>query len=314
MIDVNATVLDICGITQPEVIKGVRQEKKPGISMRYTFDNPAAPRRRHVQYYEMHGNRGIGCDGWKAVANHVESPSFDEDVWELYNTDEDFSESNDLADKYPEKLKELINLWWHEAGVYGVLPMLESHFRKRDGFDFNLMLRFAPFEYKSHITFYPEMDINGPAPRLNNKSFTITAYADYKKGDEGVLVSAGTVVGGYVLYIEGGRLKFDFNYLDETFYQMEADGELTDGAHEFAFDFVNTQPYKGVGRVMVDGQAGRAVHISEYPLFPTAGGIGVGRYSTSAVMLAHKGRDYFKYTGGIDRIEYEWNVQRTIWT
>ena len=84
--------------------------------MRYSFDDAHAQRRRHVQYYEMLGNRGIWRDGWKAVANHVDTLDFDQDKWELYNTDKDFSESHDLAEQHPEKLKELINLWWHEAG------------------------------------------------------------------------------------------------------------------------------------------------------------------------------------------------------
>ena len=310
VIDVNATVLEICGINQPEVLNGVRQEKKPGISMCYSFDEPNAPRRRNVQYYEMLGNRGIWSDGWKAVANHVDSPGFDEDIWELYNTDDDFSESCDLSEKYPDILKELIGLWWHEAGLYGVLPMLESHFRKRDGFDFNRMLRFAPTENKTHFTFYPEMDINGPAVRLANKSFTITAFAGYKHGDEGVLVSGGINVGGYVMYIQDGKLCFHFNYLDEKFYQVDSGLEIEEGNHEFAFDFVNTSPNKGIARVLLDGKASNAVAINVYPLFATAGGLGIGRYPASPVQHSHKGKGHFMYSGEIDRIEY--NLERPV--
>ena len=121
--DIYATVLDVCGIKQPEFIKGVQQEPKHGISMKYTFDDKNAPRQRHVQYYEMVGNRAIWSDGWKAVANHVDSPTFDDDTWELYHVDEDFSEMHNVADKYPEKVKELVDLWWYEAGKYGALPM-----------------------------------------------------------------------------------------------------------------------------------------------------------------------------------------------
>jgi len=309
-IDVNATILDVCSITQPETIKGVRQEKKPGISMRYSFSDPDAPRRRKIQYYEMLGNRGIWCDGWKAVSNHVDSPCFDEDIWELYHTDEDFSEANDLSGQHPDKLNDLISLWWHEAGMYGVLPMLESHFRKRDGFDFNLMLRFAPSESKTHFTFYREMDINGPPPRLANKSFTIKAYASYSPGDEGVLVSAGINVGGYVLYIENNELRFHFNYLDDKYFQIDSGFEITPGDHEFAFEFVNTKPNKGVARLLLDGRASKAIVIDIYPLFATTGGLGIGRYSTSAVQNSHKGRRHFKYSGEIDRVEY--NLERPV--
>ena len=306
VVDINATVLDICGIRQPEMIKGVRQETKPGISMTYSFDDADAPRRRHVQYYEMLGNRGIWADGWKAVANHVDSPDFDSDRWELYNTDEDFSESNDLADKYPEKLRKLINLWWHEAGTYGVLPLLESHFRKRDGFDFNLMLRFAPSEYKSHLTLYPQMGIGGVPPRLANKSYTVSVAADYRKGDEGVLISAGYHIGGYVLYVEDGRLKYHYNILAEKRLDLVSDIEIPEGEHVFAFDFVNTHPNKGIGHLLIDGErASQPLYIATFPLFAAMGNMAIGRYSTSPVDTDHKGRGYYPYSGAIEKAEYE---------
>ena len=132
VIDINKTVLEICNIEQPAEINGVSQEPKHGISMTYTFDHPDEKTHRHVQYYEMVGNRGIWADGWKAVADHAINPTLDfsKDAWELFHTDVDFSESNNLAKQYPEKLRELIDLWWHEAGKYGVLPLAESHLKK----------------------------------------------------------------------------------------------------------------------------------------------------------------------------------------
>ena len=304
--DLYTTVLDICGIKQPEYIKGVQQEAKPGISMTYSFDDKNAPRQRHVQYYAMEGNRGIWCDGWKAVANHVVSPSFDEDQWELYHTDEDFSETLDLADKYPEKLKELIELWWREAGEYGVLPLTESHFRTRDGFKFNSMFKFAPSEHKSHYIYYPEMDINAPIPHLTNKSFKITVKADYQKGDQGVLYSCGYNMGGYVLYVENGKLHFNYNYLGARSTDVSADAQITEGEHEFAFDFMYTQPGKGVGRVLVDGsEVGRPVAFAD-SLFAVKSGLGVGRYATSSVERSHKSLpNHFAYTGKIDRADIE---------
>ena len=152
VVDINKTVLDICGISEPDVIKGVPQEAKHGVSMTYTFTQPDEPTHRHVQYYEMLGNRGIWADGWKAVTDHVQNPTFDfsKDVWELYNTDNDFCESENLADKYPEKLKELIELWYNEAGKYNVLPLLESHLKKVEGFNSKAILRFSQRQ-KSHI-------------------------------------------------------------------------------------------------------------------------------------------------------------------
>ncbi len=302
--DINTTVLDICGIEQPESMKGVKQETKPGISMTYTFDDANAPRCRHIQYHEMMGNRGIWCDGWKAVANHVDSPSFDQDDWELYHTDADFSESNNLAEQNPEKLRELIDLWWHEAGTYGVLPLIESHFRHRDGFDFNKMLLFANEDKQVGCTYYAEMDVNAPIPRLTNKSFTITAKASYGKGDEGVLFSCGYNVGGYVIYVENGRLCMNYNYLGVRSYDLDCKLAVEDGEHEFAFDFVCTKPDRGVARILVDGKAcGEAIAIHEYPLFRVSSGLGVGRYSSSPIKSAHRGRGFYPYTGKMDRVE-----------
>src|SRR4030095_9748729 len=95
--------------------------------MRYTFDNASAPTKKETQYYEMAGTRGIWHKGWKAAAEHAPMPSnqgnFDKDRWQLFHTDVDRSEANDLAEKQPEKLKELKELWLKEAKKNNVLPL-----------------------------------------------------------------------------------------------------------------------------------------------------------------------------------------------
>jgi arylsulfatase len=304
VIDINRTVLDICGIEQPDTIKGVKQVEKPGISMTYTFDNPSAPRQRLVQYYEMLGNRGIWADGWKAVADHVLSDKFEEDKWELYHTDEDFSEAHDLAGKYPEKLRELIELWWHEAGKFGVLPMLESYYKEKGGFDFNKMLKFAPSEYRSRYTFYPQMSPNSLAPRLANKSFVIRAYVSHKKGQDGTLIAAGDNMGGYTLYIKKDKLVFDFNYLAEKHFHQESEVEVPEGKITLGFEFINTRPNQGVGRLLINGTAVGSVAIKAYPLF-SGGKFAIGRYALSPITKEAKSKDYFRYPGIIDRVEID---------
>ncbi len=303
VIDINSTVLDVCGIEQPSAIKGVEQEVKHGVSMRYSFDEADAPRQRKIQYFEMHGNRGIWCDGWKAVANHVDSPTFEDDVWELYNTDEDFSESNDLAAVYPEKLQMLKDLWWHEAGKFGVLPLIESHFREINGFNFNHMFKFPPADQKTTFTYYPEMSPNYLKPRLGNKSYTITAHIDYQPGDEGVLMGGGINSGGFALYIEQGRLKYHYNYLQNKAFDIVYDEPLTPGKHDVAFDFINTADNQGVGRLLVDGRPGGEVAISSFPLFPMPGTFAVSRYGESPINPAHRDKGYFKYNGTLSSID-----------
>ncbi len=306
VVDINATVLDICGIKQPEYIRGVKQEPKHGISMTYTFDEPEAPRKRKTQYFEMHGNRGIWHDGWKAVANHVESPSFEEDEWELYHTDEDFSESKDLAAEYPEKLEELKNLWWHEAGKYGVLPLIESHFRTRDGFNFNRILKFPPTEYKDRYVFYPQMSPHYSAPRLNGKSFVINAYVDWCKGDEGVLVGAGSNSSGYSLYVENDELRFHYNYLQSKGVDVFAGEKLSEGKHLLTLSFTNTGRSTGIAQLYVDGKSvSEAVEIESEPLFPVAGCYAIGRYGETPVSPAHRGYGNYAYKGKFSKVEYK---------
>ncbi len=302
--DIYATVLDVCGIKQPEFIKGVQQEPKHGISMKYTFDDKNAPRQRHVQYYEMVGNRAIWSDGWKAVANHVDSPTFDDDKWELYHVDEDFNEMHNVADKYPEKVKGLVDLWWHEAGKYGALPMVESMLRHINGFQHGKMLKFEPAELKTNFRYYPEMENNAPIPRLRDKCFLISAEADYKKGDEGVLFACGFNVGGYVLYIENDELRFHYNYLGSRYTTVVSAHGLPEGRHEFAVKFETSHINAGVAIMLIDGkESGEPVYFQD-TLFTVMSGLGVGRYPLSPIEVVHRTKpNYFVYTNQIEHVD-----------
>ncbi|KKK43870.1 MAG: Arylsulfatase, partial [Candidatus Lokiarchaeum sp. GC14_75] len=91
--------------------------------MAYTFNNPNEKSQKIIQHFEMFGHRGIWVDGWKAVTVHRQGQPYNDEEWELYNLREDFSEYHNLAMKYPEKLRKLIDLWWVEAGKHGVLPL-----------------------------------------------------------------------------------------------------------------------------------------------------------------------------------------------
>lgn len=308
VIDINSTILDMCGIEAPEVIKGVQQEPKHGVSMVYTFDHPEEPTRRHVQYYEMLGNRGIWADGWKAVADHVSNPTFDfsKDVWELYNTNEDFSETENLAEKYPDKLKEMIELWYNEAGKYNVLPLLESHMKKVEGYHSKAILRFKPKKEQLHHTIYPEM--TGTGNIMLRGSFTVTVYASYKPGDEGVLLSNGDNIGGYALYIQDGKLKFHYNYLGYRHFHVEAPLDIDAGDHRFQLDFVETHPNEGISRIMADGEACGSMFINTRPLFSTHfGSLRLGRFSNVSVTGNMKEKKYYAYTNSIEKAEFNFD-------
>ena len=126
-IDVVPTILEACGLELPEFVNGYEQTPIAGVSMKYSFDAaPDAPTAKQTQYYAMLGTRGIWHDGWKAVAEHGPTSGighFDQDRWQLFHTDVDRAEAHDLAEEHPEKLQELIDVWFAEAGKYDVLPL-----------------------------------------------------------------------------------------------------------------------------------------------------------------------------------------------
>ena len=121
--DLVPTVLEVLGEEAPRTIKGLAQMPVHGKSLAYSFEDPDAPSNKGVQYFEMWGHRAIWMDGWKAVTRHFRGVEFDEDKWELFNLEEDFSELNDLSEQEPERLQKMIDRWWIEAGRYNVLPL-----------------------------------------------------------------------------------------------------------------------------------------------------------------------------------------------
>jgi tetratricopeptide (TPR) repeat protein len=136
-IDIAPTILELAGIPEPNEVNGVPQKPIEGVSMAYTFSDKDAPSKRNTQYFEMFGNRALYHDGWVAGCVHGRLPwqtagsaSFDEDTWELYNIDEDFSQANDLAAKQPKKLRDLQDRFMAEAAKYNVLP-LDDRFAER---------------------------------------------------------------------------------------------------------------------------------------------------------------------------------------
>ncbi|MBI4907797.1 MAG: arylsulfatase [Acidobacteria bacterium] len=135
VIDITPTVLDITGIPAPAIHQGVCQMPLQGKSIRATFNDPASPHPRDRQYYELWGSRGIWHNGWKAVGIHTPGAPFDQDKWELYHVDEDFSETTNLAAKHPDKLEALKQLWWEEARKNGALPLLEAPGGRRATYD-----------------------------------------------------------------------------------------------------------------------------------------------------------------------------------
>jgi len=246
VIDVAPTVLEVAGLPQPTIVNGVQQAAMEGISMAYSFDDAKATELHDLQYFEMVCNRGIYHKGWSAVTRHstpwamtAKLPTFDDDVWELYDGSKDWTQAHDLAKEMPEKLHELQRLWLIEATKYNVLPLDD---RRIERFNADLAGRPQLVKGNSQLLF-------GGMGRLSensvlvmkNKSFSITAEVEVpSKGAEGVIIHQGGAFGGMSLYAKGGKAKFAYNFLGLQTFATEASQPIPAGKHqvrmEFAYD------------------------------------------------------------------------------
>jgi arylsulfatase A-like enzyme len=244
-IDVAPTVLEAAGLPQPTMVNGVQQSPIEGTSMLYTFNEPSAPERHDLQYFEMFGNRGIYHRGWSAVTKHKTpcllvdpgSGPFDEDVWELYDGSVDYSQARDLAQEHPDRLAQLQRLWLIEAAKYGVLPMDD-----RTGERLNPDLAGRPTLIRgTSQLFFAGMGrlSENSVISIKNKSFSVTAAVEVPAGGaRGVVIAQGGRFGGWVLHFTEGRARFVYNVLGIHEYPVEADEPLPEGSHQVRMEFV----------------------------------------------------------------------------
>lgn len=246
VIDVAPTILDLAGLAQPHTVNGVTQVPMHGVSMAYSFDDAHADERHKTQYFEIMGNRGIYHDGWTAQTKHRTpwiitgaAVPFAQDVWELYDTTTDWTQSRNLAAERPDKLAELQQLFLIEAARYNVLP-LDDRAAER----MNPVLAHRPtLVAGDKLRLYPGMT------RLNenvtisvkNRSFTVSAAITAPDDQlNGVIVTQGGRTGGWVVFAEDGRLGFHYNFCGNQRTTVLADAPMPAGDHdvraEFAYD------------------------------------------------------------------------------
>jgi arylsulfatase A-like enzyme len=268
IVDIVPTILDLCGVPEPKRVNGVDQRPMDGVSMAYTFDSANAPSKRSSQYFEMVGNRAIYHDGWIActtpyrmpwqtIGGETDYPSRDF-KWELYNIADDYSEADNLADKNPDKLKEMQALFYEEAKKNNVLP-LDASFTAR--FDPtirpNLTKGRTHFEYYNGTTRIPE----GSAPNFKNQSWTITADINTRAGTTGVLATLGGYFGGFVLMIKDGKPEFMYRGTNQPQWltTLQSPQKLTPGHHIVSVDFVYDGGGVGKGANMILNVDGKTV-------------------------------------------------------
>jgi arylsulfatase A-like enzyme len=245
VIDVAPTVLEVAGLPQPTAVHGIRQQPIEGVSMAYAFDDGAAAERRETQYFEVFCNQGIYHQGWTAVTRHstpwvIEPlPPFEDDVWELYDTNTDWAQAHDLAAEMPEKLAELQTLWLAEAQKHNVLPLDD---RRIERFDAALAGRPQLVRGHSQLLFGGMGRLTESSIlNVKNRSHSVTAEVVVpESGAQGVIVAQGGSFGGWVLYTREGRLKYCHNFIGLHRFTVEGSAAVPAGTHqvrmEFAYD------------------------------------------------------------------------------
>jgi arylsulfatase A-like enzyme len=244
VIDLAPTVLEAAGIPAPTLVNGVLQSPYEGTSMLYSFNDADAPERHQTQYFEMFCNRGIYHKGWSAVTKHrtpwamggAVMPAFDDDVWELYDGNVDWTQANDLSKDNPAKLHELQRLWLIEAVKYNVLPLDDRQIER-----INPVSAGRPSLIKGNT----QMLFSGmgrlsenSVVDIKNKSFAVTSEVEVPaEGAEGVIIAQGGRFGGWSLYAKDGRAKFHYNVLGIRSFSIDATTPVPVGLTQVRMEF-----------------------------------------------------------------------------
>ena len=251
MIDIMPTILEAAGIPAPATVDGIKQAPIEGVSLAYTFDkaNAQAPSRHHTQYFEMMGDHALYHDGWIASTKVMRPPwdvmgKVSQDPagfpWELYDLSKDWTQFEDVAAKYPAKLKELQDLFWKEAARYQVLPLDATVATRLVQPRPNLTAGRKEFTWSGEMTGTP----NGDAPFILDSSYNFKAEVEIPAGGaEGMIVTQGGRFGGYGFYLLKGKPVFLWNLVDLKRLRWEGPEALTPGKHTLEFDF----KYDGMG-------------------------------------------------------------------
>ena len=303
-VDVPATILDVTGIDMPDRCLDHEQIPLAGRSLAPTWDEAAAPAPRERQYFEMGGHRGLYQDGWKAVTYHQKGVPFEDDEWGLYHIADDFSECNDLAAEHPEKLRELVDAWWVEAGTNDVLPLDDRNIELFGG----APRPGTPHARSTYVYTPPLSHIPADAaPALGGRSWSITC--DVTVGDaavEGVLYARGSHNVGQSFFIKDGKLQFDYNALG-THQRAAGDVRLTPGAHQLTARF-ERDGREGTLTIAADGADIASVHIPKIIRMMGSTGVDVGCDRLSTVVDDYLGP--FPFTATLTKVTFEIQGQR----
>ena len=300
VIDVAPTIYEILNVEVPAVHRGTPQIPVHGMSMAYTFKHPAAQTRKDTQMFELLGDRAIWHKGWKAVARHPKGNDFETDEWELYNLAEDYAEISDLSSHHPEKLKQMVDLWWDEARKYGVLPL--------DDRDWERAAERLAMNPAHHYEFHGDMArIDRLAsPDITDRSYSIKAEfkPDPDGPTQGVLLAWGSHFGGFVLYAKNGQLCYEYVYSESVTHTICAAFAPGSSTCFVELRFQKEGKNAGVASLILDGVVAGAVNIPRtWPTHGTTAGLNCGLDAGAPVSFSYDSP--FCFTGRSLRVSIE---------
>lgn len=315
VIDIAPTILELCNIPEPTIVNGVKQEPIQGVSMVPSFTNAAAPETHNTQYFEITANRGVYNNGWLARTIHraawetTPRGKLADDIWQLYNVNEDFSLANDLAKSNPEKVKELKELFAKEAVKYHVYPLDDRSVERLDAAQAG---RPDAMGDRTKLTLYEGMGglQENAFINIKNSSSVFTADINVPAKASGVIVAMGGHFGGYSLYMVNGVPMFTYNWVGKTEYDVKATKALTPGKHTvvFKFDYDGGGLGKGgTGTFLIDGvEAGKGrIEKTNSNMFSLDEGADVGMDEATNVSKNYKVGHANKFKGTIEQVSIE---------
>jgi arylsulfatase len=312
VIDVAPTVYAAVGVPAPRMVNGIEQRPMEGVPMNYSFNDAKAADTRKTQYFEMTGNRAIYHDGWFAGTIHrapwetTPRRPLTEDIWELYNVNEDFSQANDLAAKEPAKLEELKKLFMEEAVKYHVLPIDD---RSIERFDPVIAGRPDLMNGKTKLVLYPGAKGIPENAFINvkNRSVKLTAEVEVPAKASGVILAQGGDFGGWSFYMLDGVLHYTYNWVGLENYTIRASTPVPPGKHTLVFDFAyeGGRGGGGTGTLLMNGQQVGSGQIAKTNsnTFGIDESADVGTDENTPVSLAYAKREVF--TGRIGSVTVE---------
>jgi arylsulfatase A-like enzyme len=291
-----------------QVVKGFTQVPLEGVSFRATFASDDVPTPKETGFFSMLGSRAIWHKGWKAVSVHPTISGwghFDRDRWELYDTGADPTESRDLAGEHPAKVHEMVNLWFHEAGRYNGLPLLDR--TAVEVLADPTRPQVAP--PRDRYVYYPDAAEvpESAAVNIRNRSYAIAVGVEVESEDAGgVLFSHGARFGGHALYVKDRKLKYVYNFVGTKVQTVESTKVVPTGEVVLSAAFVkdgDETPTTGTLSLFIDDEkVGEGQIMTQPGNFSLVGeGLNVGKDPAEPITDDYPGTTPFAFTGGTIR-------------